>query len=353
MTQNGSSSPQITVIVPTLNRSDFVIRYLRYLKEVNFKECILIGDSSEAKHLEPTRKFIQQLDAPFQMVYKETPGVDHVRVIRDLLSKVTTPYVIWVGDDDLLVPRTLAACVEFLEHHPTYSAAGGVGVLFALASKGVYGKFAWTEAIPLRSIEADRAGERLRDLFKTFVVVGYAVSRTEQFRKRWVAPAEFSHKALAAEILPCSLTVAQGKFKQLDRLLVVRQVLHQRYLLPNLLTDRATPEGRLSCEIYRDLVAQEIAWQDGVTVSQAREIVGEAFYGWLDETLPRIAKARKVKRIRRRVAALPLVRKMWHAMRPVLPDRGSQASLQALLCPSCRYHDDFMPVYQTVTSSAD
>jgi len=33
-----------------------------------------------------------------------------------------------------------------------------------------------------------------------------------------------------------------------------------------------------------------------------------------------------------------------------LPTRAAQGSLQALIKPSCRYHDDFMPVYRMITS---
>jgi len=42
----------VTLVIPTINRSDFIIKYLTYLKNNQFECQVLIGDSSNEEHYE-------------------------------------------------------------------------------------------------------------------------------------------------------------------------------------------------------------------------------------------------------------------------------------------------------------
>ena len=55
----------ISLLIPTINRSDFLIKYLIYLKCENFDGQVLIGDSSEEDHYKKTEIFIANLKCKF------------------------------------------------------------------------------------------------------------------------------------------------------------------------------------------------------------------------------------------------------------------------------------------------
>ena len=70
----------ITLLIPTLNRSEFVIQYLRYLQLTQFRGCVWIGDSSEAWHLRRTKRAIDRLRAQtisYEIIHQEYPGKKH------------------------------------------------------------------------------------------------------------------------------------------------------------------------------------------------------------------------------------------------------------------------------------
>ena len=49
------------ILIPTLNRSDFVVRQLNYYASVNCHYTIYLGDSSNAHHLEAVLSAIERL----------------------------------------------------------------------------------------------------------------------------------------------------------------------------------------------------------------------------------------------------------------------------------------------------
>ena len=45
----------ITLLIPTINRSDLIIKYLTYLKNNQFEGQVLIGDLSKEEHYDKKR----------------------------------------------------------------------------------------------------------------------------------------------------------------------------------------------------------------------------------------------------------------------------------------------------------
>ena len=82
----------ITLIVPTMNRSDFLIRLLRYYNEIHFKGCICIGDSSNPGYIEKTKKEIERLQGKLNIVYQEYPGLKAAECLNRLIDLVSSPY---------------------------------------------------------------------------------------------------------------------------------------------------------------------------------------------------------------------------------------------------------------------
>ena len=353
----------ITLLIPTLNRSEFVIQYLRYLQLTQFRGCVWIGDSSEAWHLRRTKRAIDRLRAQtisYEIIHQEYPGKKHYECIAAFLPSVTTPYVTFTGDEDFIVPSTAERCMEFLDAYPDYAAATGIGISLKLSCDGAYGPVDWAAPYRLRSIESQTASERLIDLFNDYVVAAYAVSRTEQFRERWLSSAPlFTDSSFAVELFPCGLMAVQGKIKRLEALFVGRLLHDQRYPLPDPFDWIASPDWSTSYAVFRERLAEAVAERDGTTINKARDVVKEACWLFLANGLTiRLARKRAqagpaVSGVERRLRDLPVVRSAWYRARMALPGASTKIALEALLHRGSPYHRDFLPIYRTVTSAPD
>src|SRR5688500_10451584 len=107
--------PMVTLIVPTLNRPDFMLRTLRYYAAAGIDGKILIGDSSAPEYASRIRSYLQSGGALLHATHVECPGLDGPATLLKLEALVDTPYVVFIGDDDVVLPHGIAACIEVLE----------------------------------------------------------------------------------------------------------------------------------------------------------------------------------------------------------------------------------------------
>lgn len=347
----------VTVVVPTLNRPHFVSRMLRVFLDMGFGGHLLIGDSSTADHFDETQDVIATLQPSFRVTHRACPGLPMAECVGHLASAIDTPYVVLMPDDDLPVAATLQACAQFLDQHPAYSSAGGHAILAEVA-EGSHGHVRWTASYPIYRLEANTAAERLIALCQAYSVLLYAVSRTDQFVKRFqpAARAELSDIAFAAELLPVCLQAVQGKVRMLPRLFVVRQVHRQRYLRLGIFDWITQPDWASSYQVFEHQVAQEMVRQDGLKLEEARAIVKRAFQLYVirklrDEWDHRDAHGHRDPRVwARRVAqCVPGARWCWRSVRS-WRHPGADCTLPSLLRPSSPYHDEFLPIYRVMTT---
>lgn len=163
----------ITVVVTTHNRHNLLeSRVLPYF--VDMKVSLLVIDSSPQAHQWSV----------------SNPCVDYVhcpneplphKLVEPVLSKVKTPYMLMHADDTLTSERGIVQCVEFLENNPDYSSAKGVVLQCHSENKERISTAGLTKT--LRSIDADRGGDRLLQYFAMFDTNYYSVQRTDCWKK--------------------------------------------------------------------------------------------------------------------------------------------------------------------------
>jgi len=370
----------ISLFIPTMNRSEFLIRLLRYYKAVGFKGPIYIGDSSHPGDVERTKEAIKSFRGELNIVYREYPGIDGVRCVQRLLELVSTPYAAFVADDDFMVPAALERCADFLDANPDYSAAHGVGALISVDSNAAYGPVKSAGYYRQPVAEEGSASQRLTSLLQDYTVTLFSVHRVQTWRAMYKDATQVADwKHLGGELLQCCLSVIMGKVKQLDGLYLMRQVYASGC------AEAATSKGMQnagqlasinmsatasvdsfdwitskawlpSYEIFRDLVSCELSKQDGISMDEARRVVKQAFWSYLAKTLQHKweisygpATAGVPRRFREAAKATPGVRRIWRTFGPILSGGRNNMSLQALLRPSSPDHADFMPIYQAVT----
>lgn len=347
----------VGIVIPTMNRPDFVIRQLAYYADVGYRHTVYVGDSSEPVHVEEVTRAVRRLQGRINIVHIRLPGLNDSQAIKELLYCVKEPYAAFVGDDDFLAAASLERCARFLEAHPDYSTAHGVAAIFGLASSGAHGEIAWWSRYGQRAVEHASATKRLIDYLGTYYVTLFSVHRTEDFRREMDAPMQVSDRAFRGELLPGCLSIIRGKAKELDCLSLIRQAHDRRYLMPDAYGWIANPDWLPSYQIFSNCLAEELSQRDGITLEQAREVVKQAFWSYLNRGLMKHWRWRYGKNStssgyswRDLARAVPGLRGGWRKVRSLLPGNNDPFSLEAMMRPSSPYHEDFMPIYRAITT---
>ena len=115
----------ISLVIPTINRPDFIKKYLQFLNLQGFQGEVLIGDSSSLDLFNETSNFIKKNSFCFRVRHASYPNRMHFEVIQELLEFIHYEFCMYICDDDFLLNSTLQKCVEFLNENPDYTSVGG------------------------------------------------------------------------------------------------------------------------------------------------------------------------------------------------------------------------------------
>jgi glycosyltransferase domain-containing protein len=293
------------------------------------------------------------------MVYLPLPGLNDTQAISELLNVAKEPYAAVCGDDDFLVPASLEKCVQFLKGHQDYSAAHGVGAYCPVDIEASRGERVWSFRYGLRSVEQESGTNRLLHYIANYFPVVFSVRRTEMMREGFSIARSLPDRHFR-ELLPASLAVVGGKAMQLDCFYLVRGIHQRQHALDQF--DWVTgPDWQRSYEGFREPLSKALARQDTITLDEARQVVKEAFSGYLARKMlehmrtgygravtPRRSRFIKIGR------SVPLLRGTWRQLRSIfLKAEERKYSLGALLRPSSPYHADFLPIYRAITAAGD
>lgn len=329
----------LTIMIPTMNRSDFLIRLLNYYADTGYKHWISIGDSSNSEHVEKTKNAIKNIGGRLKVIYNEFPGLNDAECMQQIIKSVSTPYVVFCADDDFLVSDGLEQCIGFLESNHDYNSAHGIASIFTIQSSGPYGKFVNNYNYRLPSIEAETASQRLLDHLSNYSVTLFCVHRMESWQDMYK---DITPKHFAAEMLPCCLSVIHGKVKQLNFYYLARQNHDRRVDLPEIHKWVKNPDGKKAYELFSTRLAEALALKDEISFDKAKNIVEQAFKSYLDGLTKSMTYARMGKVARYMPGMNRVITKLKQK-------RYGNLSLSALLNPSSPYHKDFMTVYHAVT----
>ena len=363
----------LTIVIPTRNRVPFLRQLLRYYAEHGCQYPIVIGDSSDDDQVALLRAVIRQLDGRLSISHhryptyeEQLPGIGTVFCMHDMLQQhVATRYVVFVADDDFIIPAALEEAVQFLEQHPNYSTVYGKAALVVLPQQP-RGQLYAVEPYPQRAIPEDTAVRRFENHFHHYITNEYSVKRTAQAAYQWQVSVELEmDDQLLGELLRSGLGVIQGKTKLLNRLYMVRQGHKQMTSARSRdpFERLVSPTWPRHYERFRRCLATALQQQDGVPFEAGLEIVKEAFWAHM---VPSLARRRvwphwpvpwryqhpsKLRRVLREMALrYPVVWRLWWRLRLWLPTDANAFSLPALLRPSSPSHAEFMPIYRAIAA---
>lgn len=342
----------ISLIIPTLNRSEFVIRYLYYLSENGFNGSVFIGDSSDQWHFDQTKRVAEKLRRNFEIIHNYYPGFTINDCIDAMLPLVKTPYAMYINDDDILVLPTVKKCIDFLSKNPEYSAATGIAVHCHLESCGKKQKIYTVRKGKLNKLESNTGAKRLIELLNDYSVVAFSVARTVQLRERHLPGTNFRDIYLSAELLPCSMLAVQGKLKKFDQIFVVRQIHQRRYITSDKYDWIVNPRWQASYQIFHDHLVKCLMREDSIDVEKAHESVKQAFWAYLSKTLSYKFKSRyhqsPIIYLKGRLKRITFLYNIWRKIK-----NSNKNCLASLTNPNSPYYKDFMSAYQIITRDLD
>ena len=217
---------KLTIIIPTLNRSNFLNKLLEYYSNLNFKAVFLILDSSEGNEKKKNINILSRYKE-LNIKYINIKGKP-LEVIRKSKRNIQTKYCVFSGDDDFFVKKSLSKKIKFFDNKKNNKFIGGsgIGLLFSKYNNNLN----TVEYQSLFKSNSNNAIERLKDISSDYCVSHFSICRSKYFIKALevVDKKKIPHRAFYDEIA-FSITLAlYGKFYQFKTFFIAREISHQR-----------------------------------------------------------------------------------------------------------------------------
>jgi len=345
----------VSIIIPTMNRPKLLLRLICYYSVLEFQGKILIGDSSSTEIFQETAIALENYKDCLDICHRHLPGRSVAAAVMDMNENLRTSFVCLAPDDDFIVPRTIAKCMQFLDGHSDYIAAHGMGVVISSPS-GDAGTIDDAGYYPQTTMDDVSASTRLCSHLRNYSVNLFSVHRSEIWCKMFIGTPTPSERpqctdtSFADELLSCCLSVVYGKIKQIDGLYLVRQVHENRYILPTWFDWLNKENWYPSYRYFRNQLAQAISDEDQIGISQAKIIVDSSFSVYMGRQGAKIVapKAHWFRKFARKSQMLRLVWRAFLQLR-VRIQPTKIICLSSLLNSSSPFYQDFLPVFKAVT----
>ncbi len=116
-----ASSPQVTVVVPSLNQARYLEDALNSIAAQDVATEIVVVDGGSA---DGARQILERWSNRLTY-WRTSQDAGQAAAINEGVSRGVAPYVSWLNSDDMLEPRGLRTLVHALETNPRVPAAYG------------------------------------------------------------------------------------------------------------------------------------------------------------------------------------------------------------------------------------
>lgn len=278
---------RVGIIIPTFNRSEFLIRQLKYYANTRCPHTIYIGDSSSQDHAKNVQGEIKKFSKDINIKYLYCPEFNIKQCTLSLLKMVEEKYTTYIGDDDFQIPHSITRCAEFLETNDDYASAHGCAVAIRIGNNTVYGKINKIKDYPQPAINDNSAQERILNFFNSYFPTFFSIVRTEDMKQSYLNSFEITDRSFSEEILPSALTIVGGKSKFIDCLGFVRQIHNAHHELPNTFQWIIRDDWHKSYIVFENILSSALSSQDNISLDVAKKIIQKAFWIYLKKQLPK------------------------------------------------------------------
>ena len=294
---NPDNQKQLSILIPTMDRPDFINRTLRYYRKIGFKGTIIIGDSSDKINREKNSSFVQENIHQLNIIYEyfdNPPYLHDGMCMHAMVALCRTPYVVYSGDDDFLIPGGLSHCIGILEREKELSAAFGTRINIKLDLAGAWGTPVEGQPWIGPDFMEDLPNQRLSKYLRNGLSTQYFVHRVDVWKRMYEHVMQVPSRYLGPELLPCCFSTLLGKIKRLDTPTLVFQknpdqifswektslfdLINDAKWSPSIITIINRVSEQLAClenvdkKVAKDIVTKELwAHITGVLMSQYKQ----------------------------------------------------------------------------------
>jgi glycosyltransferase domain-containing protein len=229
-------SKNLTLIIITYKRYDYLKRLLFFYKSFNVDFKILVLDSSpeDPEDNDLTKILCSNLVHWIRF----DSSIFFVNKIQEACKYITTEFCVLCPDDDYIFPNALEDSVEFLRNNKNYSSCHGLYFQHKY-TRILNSIFISLEQIYLKSsgAECENSEQRVSTYLKgESILPFYAVHNSNLFSNIWTETSNIVTDWGLSEIFPCILSLYAGKMKVLNIPYCTREpnseswYNHERYL---------------------------------------------------------------------------------------------------------------------------
>ena len=352
----------VAILIPTINRPEFIKRTVLYYDSLKSNHPIYIGDSSDAEISRSTLSFLKGINNVC-VKYFHWEGLGAAQTLVNLAEEATaeSDYCSFHGDDDYFIQSSLTECAEFLSNNPDYRSAQGRAAIVSMDEpEAVCGIKAIGQYWGENSIEYSSRYERIRHFENNYYVLQFSVHRINEFihdSRDYVSIRDNN----LLEIQHCFTFAISGKSKFLDCLYLVRVRHPDLYIhSKNSFLDRITsPNWSADCATTINSLTSTLSEDGEMTYLEAKEVILKIIKKQLNNDLLIEFGYRKSLRLR---LYNSLKNNIPDPMKKVLLDRVGlrpffsllrkrryRNEMELLRTKSSRFYSDFLPVERSLT----
>jgi len=337
------SKTNVAIIIPTLNRIEFIYRTLKYYKSINCTHGIYIGDASNSSSESEVLKLAGK---SLNVKYFHWPGMPDTTTNSNLAKEASTEYKFCAfhGDDDFFVPKSLTLCASFLQSNPDYATAQGRAIVFSLDRTGPYGKIKslstyWDK----NGLEQESPSERLLHISKNYWVPIFSVHRIENYIEDIYRGADTIKDQNFREITNCFGAAIRGKSKFIDCFYLARNV-HDAIYHPSNAQWVANEDWFGSLRSSKN----EIAMILEKSVKNSKKISEEAFNNYLESLFDSQDSKLLLRNFLEKYHILILAKKTISVLNYFF--HYNAFSIEALSSKRSKYYEEFGPIRKVLES---
>jgi glycosyltransferase domain-containing protein len=359
---------KVAILIPTMDRHEFVERTVSYYDSLKSIHTLYIGDASDANISRKTLSFLKGINnVSFKYFHWEGLGIAETLVKLAEEASTENDYCSFHGDDDYFIPSSLTECAEFLSNNPDYRTAQGRAALVTMDSpEAVCGINGIGQYWGKNSIESSSRYERYCYFKNNYYVLQFSVHRINEFihdSRDFVSIRDNGFH----EIQHCFTFAISGKSKFLDCLYLVR-VRHPELFLhsgENLIERITRPNWSANYATTIDSLSGTLSDDGEMTLSEAKKVVVEMMNErFCREILKEFSNKESIRTIlndslkNKIPETMKIIMKSTKyflldkmGLRPLfslLRKRRSRNEMELLRSKSSRFYPDFLPVEQSL-----
>lgn len=223
----------ITIIIPTKNRPEFIKRGLLYYEKSKFKGKILVADSSDKYHPLKFQKKLNRLlfskkkNFQSRVQFIKCNHLKFELAVMKALHKVKTKYIVVIPDDDIIITKKIHVGLNFLEKNKDYSGFTGQALTLRTINNLPFAKDIILSKEELLESEYKFSADRFINFLKkplcaTFTVTSKSLA-IRAFGKIISLNSQYLRSYYFGETFHALVILAEGKVKSFDFGFCVRQ----------------------------------------------------------------------------------------------------------------------------------